>query len=121
MPLLIIEQQTIIEPNYSERALALLEPSVQLFSYRYQIRGMTRDDVNQELRWQLWRKFDRYNPEKASLRTWAWMVMRNRLRDMSRYRNDMLDHENRVAEFNEETDVPDETGAKRVVTSNFER
>lgn len=120
MPLLITKQITFILPSYSERALILLEPSVQLFSYRYQIRGMTRDDVNQELRWQLWRKFDRYHPGRASLRTWAWMVMRNRLRDMSRYRNDMLDHENRVAEFDEESDVPNENGAIRIAKAPYE-
>lgn len=57
--------------------------------------GMPAEDVAQELRMHLWKKMDKYNPNVASLRTWAQMVMRNRLKDMSRKKKELLDSDRR--------------------------
>ena len=78
-----------------DQALETLEPDINLFASRYQIRGMEIEDVKQELRIQLWKKFNRFNPDKAGLRTWAWKVMRNRCTDLNRRADDKLDSDNR--------------------------
>lgn len=98
------ERQYIGVPNhnFTMRAMKMLERDINLFAWRYTIPGYDVEDVKQELRWQLYRKFDRYNPQKSALRTWAWTVMRNRLTDMSRCRSDYLDQPIRFPYLDEE-------------------
>ena len=86
----------IKQPDWRERALILLEPDVKRFSRDWKISGLEKDDIEQELRHQLWRKLPKYNPFKSSLRTWAWQVMRNRKIDLNRRANDFLDSEMRI-------------------------
>lgn len=76
--------------SYSERALQALEKEVRLFVIKYapemneKLGGMDSDDLAQELRMQIWRKLDRYDPRKtASIKIWAHMVMRNRIIDLA--------------------------------------
>jgi len=83
-------------PDWREEAIRQLEPDIKLYAYRFHIKGMEPDDVAQEMRLQLWRKLEKYDPMKSGLRTWAQRVMRNRCTDLHRRANDMLDHEKRV-------------------------
>lgn len=73
------------EDNFTERALAHLEKDICYLAHSNWGYGMPVEDVQQELRLQLFRKFHLYDPSKKALRTWAQMVMRNRLKDMDRY------------------------------------
>lgn len=70
------------EGNYSCQALALLEPDISRMVAQFHIRGLTADDLAQELRFQLWRKIEKYHPEKAGIRTWGVRVMRNYITDL---------------------------------------
>lgn len=68
-----------VAPNWREALLQQLEPDVFLFARSRKIPGMDMDDVAQELRFHLFKKLHLFNPTKSSLRTWGWMVMRNKL------------------------------------------
>lgn len=81
--------------NYTERALAILEYDVCYLSQANWGYGMSKEDVAQELRVQLWRKLHLYNPYKSSIKTWGWRVMRMRLIDMSRKKKELLDSDRR--------------------------
>lgn len=89
-----------MEPeNYTELALRSLERDIQRAACQFPVKNMPWKDVEQEFRWQLYRKFHLYDPEKATLRTWAWMVMRNRWKNLMRAQRDLLDSENRLTDF----------------------
>jgi len=67
-----------------EFALQLLEGDVGFLSRRYHVDGYEPEDLRQELRLQLWKRFKHYNYDRAGIRAFANQVMRNRLRDMLR-------------------------------------
>jgi len=70
--------------NYTLQMLEHLEDFIHLFSRNFIIRGLDINDTAQELRYHLWNKADKYDPTKAGIRTWAKVVMRNKLIDMNR-------------------------------------
>lgn len=76
-----------IERTYAIRALEVFERDIGMFASRYNVPGMDFDDVAQDLRIQLWRKLDKYDPTKAGLRKWSWMVMGSRVKDLLRMAN----------------------------------
>lgn len=88
--------------SYTERALSLLEKDICYLARNNWGYGMSREDVEQELRMHLWRKLHLYRPSKAGLRAWAQRVMRMRLIDMSRKKKEMLDSDRRHHIISEE-------------------
>ena len=80
--------------NYSIYFIKLIDPKVKLFSRKYIIKGIDKEDVAQELRLQLWRKINQYDPARGAFNTWSYWVMRNRLIDMTRRKVDILDLKN---------------------------
>ncbi len=67
-----------------EEYLKEIEPDIKGKSRTYRIWGLDLEDVAQELRIHLMNKFDLFDPKKASFRTWANRVMRNKLTNMAR-------------------------------------
>jgi len=88
------------------QALNTLEKDVLLYAYRYHIINLTQEDVEQELRYQLWRKLPLFNPNRSSIRTWAWLVMRSRLIDLDqatkKKNHDCLDNPNKMPLIDDE-------------------
>lgn len=70
--------------NYTLQMMEQLESFVYFFSRNFTIRGLDINDTAQELRYHIWRKANRYDPHKAGIRTWAKVVLRNKLIDMNR-------------------------------------
>jgi RNA polymerase sigma factor (sigma-70 family) len=74
--------------NYTEVYIEALEPDVKYLASKYHIDGYECCDLEQELRIQLFRKLAKYDPHYGtSPRTWATIVMTNRLRDLARREN----------------------------------
>jgi len=67
-----------------EKQLNLIEKDIEGKARSFHIAGMGIKDVEQELRIHLMNKFDLWDKEKSSFRTWAVRVMRNRLTNMAR-------------------------------------
>ena len=69
---------------YSMLAMRVFEHDISLICSQdqWQVKGYTPEDLAQEVRLQLWRKLPLYNPTKASLRTWANRVIKNRIRNL---------------------------------------
>lgn len=88
--------------NYTERALAHLEKDVCYLARNNWGYGMTQEDVAQELRLQLWRKLDQYDPHQRALRTWAQQVMRRKLMDMAKVHGRKMESRERVKFASEE-------------------
>lgn len=65
-----------IEPDIRQKAVS--------YCGNWQIRGLDWEDLAQEFRIQLRKKFPKYEPTKASFRTWANKVMLNRVKDIAR-------------------------------------
>ena len=63
--------------DWREWAIKQLEPDILMFSRRYKVKGMSPDDIAQELRIRFWHKLFLFDPEKGNLRTWGWVVIRN--------------------------------------------
>jgi RNA polymerase sigma factor (sigma-70 family) len=51
----------------------------------YNIPPLESDDIAQELRLALWLKRDQYTPELGEYDSWAYIVCRNKIRDLARY------------------------------------
>lgn len=79
------------------QALNSLERDVVMFAKMYKIKNLTQEDVEQELRFHLWKKLHLFNPSKSSLRTWSWRVLRNKTITLNRIvikkNHDCLDSE----------------------------
>lgn len=73
-----IEQ--VVDPR--EVALQSLENDIVHKANKYIIHHHTADDLAQELRIHLWYALPNYDPHKSSLRTWANMVMINRIKNI---------------------------------------
>ena len=68
----------------NELYLIACEPSIHYWCRRYYIPGYDYEDLLQEMRMQIWRKLDRYDPEKATIITWAKPVIVNKLIELLR-------------------------------------
>ena len=51
------------------------------------IKGMEWQDIAQELNLHIWTKRDKYNPERASERTFVIRLITNKIRDLARRAN----------------------------------
>jgi DNA-directed RNA polymerase specialized sigma24 family protein len=51
------------------------------------IPGMEQDDIAQEIRLHLWRKLDKYDPDRASIKTFCSRIIDNKLVDLFRVAN----------------------------------
>lgn len=90
----IIEKERLLFTSYAMLAMEIIEDLVLMMSNQYRINGLDVNDVAQELRLHIWRKLDKYDPNKASFKTWARRVMRNKLTDLAGRKEsykDMLD------------------------------
>ena len=100
-----------MEKNKFETYLKEIEPDISAKSFAYRIWGLDKEDVAQELRIHLLNKFDLFNPDKASFRTWANRVMRNKLIDLertNRKEKDIIYASQFKVEDNEEFDTYEE-------------
>ena len=64
--------------------LKKFEPIIKAESHKYNIKGLTHEDIAQEIRIKLWLKEKQFNPNKSSYKTWANKVMRNCIKDIMR-------------------------------------
>jgi RNA polymerase sigma factor (sigma-70 family) len=72
--------------GYSDKIMQLLEKEIRSICKQdsYQVRGMSPNDIAQELRLHLWNKIPLYDPRKSSLKTWAYKVFNNKIKDLKR-------------------------------------
>lgn len=49
------------------------------------IPGYEWEDIAQELRIALWKKLQKFSPQKASSRTYAQLIMRSKIRDLVKF------------------------------------
>jgi RNA polymerase sigma factor (sigma-70 family) len=74
--------------NYTEVYIKALEPDINHFATKHHIENYEIDDLKQELRMQLYKKLGNYDPNYGvSPRTWASIVMANRIKDLARKEN----------------------------------
>jgi len=72
-----------VEYNYAE-IVKILEKSVNGMAAKYYLKGMEREDIRQELWLIIFEKMREFNPDKSSIKTWANMIMKNRIIDLLR-------------------------------------
>jgi DNA-directed RNA polymerase specialized sigma24 family protein len=72
--------EQVVDPR--EKAMQQLEYVIVCKASKANIHHYTAEDLAQELRILLWESLPTYNPQKASLATWANMVMENRLKNI---------------------------------------
>jgi RNA polymerase sigma factor (sigma-70 family) len=70
--------------DYTSRFMALMERDIINLSFKYKIIGYQPWDITQELRFELWKRIPKYNPELSGIRTWAWKVLNNKLKNLNR-------------------------------------
>lgn len=63
--------------TYSDLFLTEIEPYVRLYAKKYNVPGLDKEDLEQELRLRVWSKLEQYDPRLSSPKTWANTVMRN--------------------------------------------
>jgi len=74
-----------MEINYSELAIISIEKDVQYLAWKWYIPNYTNDEIAQELRLRVWEKISLYSTESGvSFRTWANVLMKNRLKNLLR-------------------------------------
>ena len=74
-----------MEQNYSEIAIRSIEKDVQYLAWKWYIPNYTNDEIAQELRLRVWEKISLYSIESGvSFRTWANVLMKNRLKNILR-------------------------------------
>ena len=74
-----------MEQNYSEIAIRSIEKDVQYLAWKWYIPNYTNDEIAQELRLRVWEKISLYSIESGvSFRTWANVLMKNRLKNLLR-------------------------------------
>ena len=62
-----------------------LEPTIIKLAKSYKIPPLEWEDIAQELRIHLWENRAKYNPKKSEYKNWAYIVCRNKLRDLARH------------------------------------
>lgn len=60
------------------------EEKIKIISKAVKIPGMESDDIAQELRLAVWKKSEKYNPDRGSQATFFNKIVRNRLIDLYR-------------------------------------
>jgi RNA polymerase sigma factor (sigma-70 family) len=72
--------------GYSTMIMKLIEPEIRKICKQddYQVVGLTPDDLAQELRLELWKRIPRYQAETASIKTWAYRVLNDKIRNLKR-------------------------------------
>ena len=70
--------------SYAYRAMELLEPHIISSCFQYQFGNYDINDMAQELRLRLWQQLRNYNPQRASLRTWGNIVIKNKIKNIKR-------------------------------------
>jgi len=65
-----------------EKLLELLEPTIRHKSNRASLAGYDAEDVAQELRIEVWKKYDHFLNGKSSIKTFANLVFNNRIRNI---------------------------------------
>jgi len=71
--------------SYSELALRSIDKDVRYLAWKWYIPNYTKEEIEQELRLRVWEKIPLYSVESGvSFRTWANMLMRNRLKNLLR-------------------------------------
>lgn len=71
--------------NIGLRLLKSAERNIVIKSYLYKIEGMSPDDIAQELRIEIWRKRNKYDPKKGSMSTFTNLLIRGRLKDLRKH------------------------------------
>jgi len=51
----------------------------------YTIKPLDWEDIAQELRVHLWKNREKYDPNRAEFKNWAYILCRNKIRDLARY------------------------------------
>jgi RNA polymerase sigma factor (sigma-70 family) len=71
--------------NYSELAMEIMEHDINYWCSRYWIPGYDKEDLEQECRLALWKAVQKFKTDQGVyLRTWANMVIKNRLKELLR-------------------------------------
>jgi len=90
---------TIMDKKALEYYLKEIDPDLKkkayVFMEEWDIKGMDWEDLAQELRIHLMNKYDSFNPEKSSFRTWANRIMLNKIKNIAREKNLSADVINR--------------------------
>lgn len=63
---------------------ASLTGTVRQFAFKYYIRGMEPEDLMQEFWLHLFRKYPKYDPSRAGVKTWANRLLNNYRIDLNR-------------------------------------
>jgi RNA polymerase sigma factor (sigma-70 family) len=66
-----------IEPDWRVLAMQFLEYDIVCMACNYNIYGYSNEDLAQEARTEVWRNLDKFDGERAGLRTWGLMVVRS--------------------------------------------
>ena len=75
----------VIVSDWRLLAIEYLKPDITFWAGRYQNQHNTKDDISQELTAHLYKKLPLFKPsDKATLRTWAWTVIRFKIIDLWR-------------------------------------
>lgn len=61
------------------------EKIIKYLSRRYKIGYLEPEDIQQELRIHLLKKYNLFNPKKSSFKTFAYYIFINKIRDLNRY------------------------------------
>jgi len=65
--------------------LEQFDDTIKKLSYAYHIEPLEPCDIQQELKITLWINRNKYDKNKGSYKSWAFMVCRNKLRELYRY------------------------------------
>ena len=61
------------------------EPTIRKLSYAYHIEPLEPSDIAQELRIALWLNRAKYNKDKGSYKSWAYIICKNHIRNLARH------------------------------------
>ncbi len=65
--------------------LEQFESTIIKLAKTYHIPPLEWEDIAQELRIHLWLKRDKFDSQKREYKNWAYIVCRNKIRDLARY------------------------------------
>jgi DNA-directed RNA polymerase specialized sigma24 family protein len=95
-----IDSREMFEENLKTIEIDIVKRAKNTFAMYPELekRGITWEDLAQELRIHLMNKFDTFNPEKSAFRTWAFRVMANKIKDILKHPSyDILDQEDTIS------------------------
>ena len=92
--------------------MKLIDGYIVMRSSQFYVPGIEPEDLAQELRIKIWKVIPKFNPEFASFKTWALVVINNYLRDLYRKQTgkwtDCLNSAYGLNYYNESMNVRDE-------------